>query len=281
MNTSTQLKALIRNLSRDLDINPEILHRNYMLERFLERISLSNYRDQFILKGGMLIASIVGVETRSTKDLDTTVSGISLTDADLIKVINEILSVTINDGVKMSLKKIESIRDEADYPGIRLSIESVMDRTIQTIKIDITTGDKITPGAIEYPYKLMLEDRDIKLKAYNLETILAEKIETTLSRGTANTRMRDFYDIHILKQTNQNTVNYEVLTKAFKETATYRGTYEVIAGNVKEYIKNIERSEVLFRRWEQYKSRNEYVSEISWNEVVNSLEYISSKLEME
>ena len=281
MNTSTQLKALIRNLSRDLDINPEILHRNYMIERFLERISLSNYRDQFILKGGMLIASIVGIETRSTKDLDTTVSGISLTDADLIKVINEILSVTINDGVKMSLKKIESIRDEADYPGIRLSIESVMDRTIQTIKIDITTGDKITPGAIEYPYKLMLEDRDIKLKAYNLETILAEKIETTLSRGTANTRMRDFYDIHILKQTNQNTVNYEVLTKAFKETATYRGTYEVIAGNVKEYIKNIERSEVLFRRWEQYKSRNEYVSEISWNEVVNSLEYISSKLEME
>jgi len=281
MNTSTQLKALIRNLSRDLDINPEILHRNYMIERFLERISLSNYRDQFILKGGMLIASIVGIETRSTKDLDTTVSGISLTDADLIKVINEILSVTINDGVKMSLKKIESIRDEADYPGIRLSIESVMDRTIQTIKIDITTGDKITPGAIEYPYKLMLEDRDIKLKAYNLETILAEKIETTLSRGTANTRMRDFYDIHILKQTNQNTVNYEVLTKAFKETATYRGTYEVIAGNVKEYIKNIESSEVLFRRWEQYKSRNEYVSEISWNEVVNSLEYISSKLEME
>jgi predicted nucleotidyltransferase component of viral defense system len=281
MNTSTQLKALIRNLSRDLDINPEILHRNYMIERFLERISLSNYRDQFILKGGMLIASIVGIETRSTKDLDTTVSGISLTDADLIKVINEILSVTINDGVKMSLKKIESIRDEADYPGIRLSIESVMDRTIQTIKIDITTGDKITPRAIEYQYKLMLEDRDIKLKAYNLETILAEKIETTLSRGTANTRMRDFYDIHILKQTNQNTVNYEVLTKAFKETATYRGTYEVIAGNVKEYIKNIESSEVLFRRWEQYKSRNEYVSEISWNEVVNSLEYISSKLEME
>ena len=281
MNTSTQLKALIRNLSRDLDINPEILHRNYMIERFLERISLSNYRDQFILKGGMLIASIVGIETRSTKDLDTTVSGISLTDADLIKVINEILSVTINDGVKMSLKKIESIRDEADYPGIRLSIESVMDRTKQTIKIDITTGDKITPRAIEYQYKLMLEDRDIKLKAYNLETILAEKIETTLSRGTANTRMRDFYDIHILKQTNQNTVNYEVLTKAFKETATYRGTYEVIAGNVKEYIKNIERSEVLFRRWEQYKSRNEYVSEISWNEVVNSLEYISSKLEME
>jgi len=252
-----------------------------MIERFLERISLSNYRDQFILKGGMLIASIVGIETRSTKDLDTTVSGISLTDADLIKVINEILSVTINDGVKMSLKKIESIRDEADYPGIRLSIESVMDRTKQTIKIDITTGDKITPRAIEYQYKLMLEDRDIKLKAYNLETILAEKIETTLSRGTANTRMRDFYDIHILKQTNQNTVNYEVLTKAFKETATYRGTYEVIAGNVKEYIKNIESSEVLFRRWEQYKSRNEYVSEISWNEVVNSLEYISSKLEME
>jgi len=281
MNTSTQLKALIRNLSKDLGVNPEILHRNYMLERFLERISLSNYRDQFILKGGMLIASIVGIETRSTKDLDTTVSGISLTDADLIKVINEILSVSINDGVNMSLKKIENIRDEADYPGIRLSIESVMDRTKQTIKIDITTGDKITPSAIEYPYKLMLEDRDIKLKAYNLETILAEKIETTLSRGTANTRMRDFYDIHILKLSNQNTVNHEILIKAFRETATYRGSYEVTTGNVKEHIENIERSEDLFRRWEQYKSRNEYVSEVTWNEVVNSLEYFTSKLGME
>lgn len=152
MKTSTQLKALIRNLSRDKGINAEILLRNFMLERLLERISLSEYRDQFILKGGMLIAAMVGIDARATMDMDATIRGFELNEDKLKNVFNEILSIPVNDGVLMRLSKVESIRDESEYPGIRVSIESVLDKTRQTMKVDITTGDKITPRAIEYKF---------------------------------------------------------------------------------------------------------------------------------
>ena len=189
MKTSTQLKALIRNLSRDKGINAEIILRNFMLERLLERISLSEYRDQFILKGGMLIAAMVGIDARATMDMDATIRGFELNEDKLKNIFNEILSIPVDDGVLMRLSKVESIRDEAEYPGIRISIESVLDKTRQTMKVDITTGDKITPRAIEYKFQLLLEDRTISVLAYNLETIFAEKLETILSRGTATTRI--------------------------------------------------------------------------------------------
>lgn len=156
MKTSTQLKALIRNLSRDKGINAEILLRNFMLERLLERISLSEYRDQFILKGGMLIAAMVGIDARATMDMDATIRGFELNEDKLKNVFNEILSIPVNDGVLMRLSKVESIRDESEYPGIRVSIESVLDKTRQTMKVDITTGDKITPRAIEYKFQFLL-----------------------------------------------------------------------------------------------------------------------------
>ena len=156
MKTSTQLKALIRNLSRDKGINAEIILRNFMLERLLERISLSEYRDQFILKGGMLIAAIVGIDARATMDMDATIRGFELNEDKLKNIFNEILFIPVDDGVLMRLSKVESIRDEAEYPGIRISIESVLDKTRQTMKVDITTGDKITPRAIEYKLNITL-----------------------------------------------------------------------------------------------------------------------------
>ncbi len=159
MKSSTQLKALIRNLSKEKGVSAEILLRNFMLERLLERISLSEYKNQFILKGGMLIAAIVGIDTRSTMDMDATIRGLTLTVENLKEIFIEILSVPVDDGVLMTLSKLENIRDESEYPGIRVSINTKFDKTRQTMKVDITAGDKITPRAIEYKFRLLLEDR--------------------------------------------------------------------------------------------------------------------------
>ena len=278
MKTSTQLKALIRNLSKDKDIKAEILLRNFMLERLLERISLSKYHDQFILKGGMLIAAIVGVDARSTMDMDATIKGFELSEEVLTEILNDILAVPIDDGVSMTLRKFEVIGDELDYPGIRVSIDASLDKTKQIMKVDITTGDRITPEAIEYPFKLLLEDRSISVLAYNLETVFAEKMETILSRGTTTTRMRDYYDIHILTSLHEDDLDDDILKKAFKETAVHRGSYENIRNNGLEYIKTIEESTILSRLWDQYRSKNNYASEIEWAEALGNMKKIFMKI---
>lgn len=201
MKTSTQLKALVRNLSKQSNVEAEVLLRNFMLERFLERIAVSGFRRNFILKGGMLIAAMVGIDTRTTMDMDAIIKGQARTASEIIGIIEEILRTPIDDGVEFALRSIEEIREEANYPGYRVSIVAVFDKTRQTLKVDITTGDFVTPKEIEYSFKLMLEDRAISILAYNLETILAEKFETVVTRSVTNTRMRDFYDIYILTTT--------------------------------------------------------------------------------
>lgn len=215
MKTSTQLKALIRNLSRQKNVEAEIILRNFMLERLLERVSISKYKNNFILKGGMLIAAMVGIDTRTTMDLDATIKEQTLTESEITAVMENILSVKIDDGVILILKGIEEIHEDADYPGYRVSIEALFDKTRQTLKVDITTGDFVTPREIEYSFKLLFEDRAISIMAYNLETVLAEKFETVITRGITNTRMRDFYDIYILTTTQsfENSVFSQALKK--------------------------------------------------------------------
>ena len=198
--TARQLKDLIRNLSKDKSADAQILMRNYMMERFLERVSLSEYRDKFILKGGMLVAAMVGLDARSTMDIDATVKGATVGIEEVENMIASIISVPVDDGVEFRLKRISEIMDEAEYPGIRVSMETEFDGVITPLKIDISTGDAITPREVRYSFKLMLEDRSIEIWAYNLETVLAEKLETVVSRAITNTRMRDFYDLHILSQ---------------------------------------------------------------------------------
>lgn len=279
MKTSTQLKALIRNLSRDKNISAEILFRNFMLERLLERISLSKYRNQFVLKGGMLISAIVGIDTRATMDMDTTIRGFKLNEDTLRHIFNEILLISINDGVFMKLSKIENIRDEFEYPGMRVSIESVLDKTRQIIKVDVTTGDEITLKAIEYKFQLLLEDRTISVLAYNLETTFAEKLETILSRGTATTRMRDYYDIYILLELLESNLNDDLFTEAFIKTSTNRGTFENIKTNSTETIHSIEYSESLLNLWERYRTSNQYALDISWESAVNRVKRLFNKID--
>ncbi len=224
--TSKQLKDLIRNLSRKKSADAQILMRNYMMERFLERISLSEYRDKFILKGGMLVAAMVGIDARATMDLDATIKGMNVSLADVEAMITDIILVPLEDGVVFRVKRISEIMEEAEYPGVRASMESLFDGVITPLKIDISTGDVITPREVRYSFKLMLEERSIEMWAYNLETVLAEKLETIISRNVLNTRMRNFYDIYILQQIYKESLSAVVLHDALVATSCKRGTWE-------------------------------------------------------
>ena len=218
IHTAKQLKDKVKNLSDGRSEVAQSLIRYYFMERFLERVSVSEHRNNFILNGGMLVASIIGVDMRATMDIDTTVKELSLNEQDFRKIIEKICAIQIEDGVTFKITSVKKIMEEFDYPGIRMMIEANLDRLRQPFKIDISTDDVITPDAIEFKYKLMFEDRTISVLSYNLETLLAEKMQTILARGLANTRMRDFYDIYEIMNSKAEEVNLDVLKYAFEAT---------------------------------------------------------------
>ena len=273
--TARQLKDLIRNLSKKKSADAQILMRNYMMERFLERISLSEYKDKFILKGGMLVAAMVGLDARATMDLDATIKGANVSLTDVETIISNIIAIPIDDGVSFRIKRISEIMEEADYPGVRVSMETKFDGVITPLKIDISTGDVITPKEIRYRFNLMLEDRTIEVLAYNLETVLAEKLETVISRNVTNTRMRDFYDIYILQKLHGEQLNKEILWSALVATARKRGTLELIeSGDIREIFDEIETSSVMENLWKTYQKNYSYAVDISWHIVMESVRYL-------
>jgi predicted nucleotidyltransferase component of viral defense system len=273
--TARQLKDLIRNLSRKKSADAQILMRNYMMERFLERISLSEYKDRFILKGGMLVAAMVGLDARATMDLDATIKGTNVSVMDVEMVISRIISMPLDDGVSFRIKRISEIMEEADYLGVRVSMETKFDGVITPLKIDISTGDVITPREIRYSFNLMFENRTIEVWAYNLETVLAEKMETVISRNVTNTRMRDFYDIYILQKLYGEQLKKEVLWNALVATARKRGTLEQIESeDIKEIFDEVESSPVMERLWETYQKNYSYATDISWHIVMESVRYL-------
>ena len=264
--TARQLKDLIRNMSKKKSADAQILMRNYMMERFLERISLSEYKDKFILKGGMLVAAMVGLDARATMDLDATIKGANVSLPDVETIISNIITIPIDDGVSFCIKRISEIMEEADYPGVRVSMETKFDGVITPLKIDISTGDVITPKEIRYSFNLMLEDRTIEVWAYNLETVLAEKLETVISRNVTNTRMRDFYDIYILQKLHGEQLNKEILWNALVATARKRGTLDLIESNeIREILNEIETSSVMENLWKTYQKNYSYAVDVSWH----------------
>jgi len=271
--TSTQLKALTRNLAEKKNISPEIILRNFMLERLLERISVSKYKNNFILKGGMLISSMVGIGTRATMDIDTVLKKRNFSEADIEAVIKEILTIPVDDNVTLTFKKIGAIHEEADYPGYRVSIETVLDKTKQTIKIDISTGDFVTPKEIKYDFQLMFEDRSIPVMAYNVETVLAEKLETILSRDVTNTRMRDFYDIYVLTKTHS--FDKKIFKSALEKTSKNRNTVPQVA-DADNIIEIIETSSLMADLWKRYQKRYAYTADITWQMAVDSVRQLSA-----
>ena len=273
--TAIQLKAKVRNLTGGDSGKAQTLIRNYIMERFLERISLSQYRDHFILKGGMLVSSIVGLDTRATMDIDTTVRSLDISRESATKIMEEIIATEIPDGVSFTVSRVTDIMEDFDYPGVRFMLEATLDNLKQAIKIDISTGDVITPGAVEYSYPLMFEDRAITLWTYNLETLLAEKLETIMVRGVANSRMRDFYDIHVIS--HQKNFDPETLKHAFLATSEKRGTADQIP-DYSDTLNLLEGNKVMAQLWDNYRSTSFFIGDLTWTEVMASVKALAKNI---
>lgn len=268
--TPEQIKGRIKSVAKQNNADARTLMRIYMMERFLERLAQSEYRDNFIIKGGILVTAMIGVAHRSTMDIDTSMKNLNLSAEDALRVVNQVKDIDLDDGVSFDVKDVSNIMDEMEYPGIRVTMNANVGRLITPLKIDISTGDVITPRAIEFNYDLLLEDRSISLWSYNLETILAEKLQTVLTRGILNTRMRDFYDIRMLLDTYEDKVNKVVLKDAFAATCNKRGT-DHLQEQAEEIIKIIEADEQLQVLWRAYQKKYSYAAEIDYASVINGV----------
>ena len=270
MTNAMQLKALIKNLAKEKCISAQLVLQNYMLERFLERISLSSYRDNYIIKGGFLLASMVALDTRATMDMDATIKGYPVKEDSIRKMIEEILGIPIEDGITFRLQSIHEIREDDEYSGYRASLIAEYGRMAVPLKLDITSGDKITPREIEYSYKLMWENRSISILAYNLSTILAEKLETILSRADQNTRPRDYYDVYILTKLQGENIDAKSLSLALSATAENRGSAHLLS-QFRDILSTIKSSSVMKIRWENYQKDFDYAKGIEFEECCNAI----------
>lgn len=268
--TPEQIKGRIKSVAKQNNADARTLMRIYMMERFLERLAQSEYRDNFIIKGGILVTAMIGVAHRSTMDIDTSMKNLNLSAEDALRVVNQVKDIDLDDGVSFEVKDVSNIMDEMEYPGIRVTMNANVGRLITPLKIDISTGDVITPRAIEFNYDLLLEDRSISLWSYNLETILAEKLQTVLARGILNTRMRDFYDIRMLLDTYEDKVNRAVLKDAFAATCKKRGT-DHLQEQAEEIIKIIEANEQLQVLWRAYEKKYSYAADIDYASVISGV----------
>lgn len=270
IHTSRQLKALVRNISRGDSAKAQVIIRNYVMERFLERLSLSQYRNNLILKGGTLVAAMVGLDNRTTMDVDTTLKNMPLNEENARRIIEEIAAIQIEDGMIFEIKSVTPIMDEADYPGIRIMLDTSIETMHTPLKIDFSTGDIITPREVSYSFCLLFEDRTISILAYNLETVLAEKVETLLTRGTANTRMRDFYDIYVLTSAQTYNVDKAILKEAFTNTSEKRGSIGLLA-DVNLILKEIAESDIMADLWKNYQRKFDYAADIFWDDVMRAV----------
>ena len=267
--TSRQLKDKVRNMARGDSAKAQLLIRNYGMERFLERVSLSEHRDNFILKGGMLVSAMVGLENRATMDIDTSIRNMPLDTIAAKAMVEEIVAVPVDDNIRFEINDFGTIMDDAEYSGVRISLNAFLDATRIPLKIDISTGDAITPAAVNYQYKLMFEERYITLWAYNLETVLAEKIETVLSRSVLNTRLRDFYDLYVLQDTGLE-IDKATLAAALTATARKRGSEQALA-LYERTLDEIRISPLMREQWERYQGKNNYAASIVWDDVISDI----------
>ncbi len=267
--TSRQLKDKVRNMARGDSAKAQLLIRNYGMERFLERVSLSEHRDNFILKGGMLVSAMVGLENRATMDIDTSIRNMPLDTIAAKAMVEEIIAVPVDDNIRFEINDFGTIMDDAEYSGVRISLNAFLDATRIPLKIDISTGDAITPAAVNYQYKLMFEERYITLWAYNLETVLAEKIETVLSRSVLNTRLRDFYDLYVLQDTGLE-IDKATLAAALTATARKRGSEQALA-LYERTLDEIRISPLMREQWERYQGKNNYAESIVWDDVISDI----------
>ena len=267
------LKAKINNIAKKEKVLPQAVMQTYMLERLLERISISEYKDNFILKGGMLISSIIGIDNRSTMDMDTTIKGFKLDKENLKNTLQEIIKIDIGDNIKFKIISIENIREDDDYGGLRVHLQASFDEMPIDLKIDVTTGDKITYKEVNYKYNLLLEKRSIEIWTYNVETIIAEKYESIIKRSILNTRIRDFYDLYMLTHLDKKNINSKMLIAAIKETSKHRETFDIINDKniVEDVINSIQNDNSLKGQWDKYQRSYEYAKDIKYEQLIDSI----------
>lgn len=257
----------------------EVLQR-FMFERILERISVSKYNDNFILKGGLLLTAMFGVDNRTTKDMDTTIIGIDVSKNKMVKVLNEILSIDLKDRVKFDVVDITDIREEDEYGGNKYYIVGRIEDTKVNLEIDISTGDKVTPRELKYKYLLTFEDRSIMINSYNIETILSEKIETVLRRGTFNSRMKDYYDIYFFLTKLKECIDVNILKLAIETTFNKRKSFSYL-NDYKQILETIKNSERTKKIWNTYSKKYKYARDIKFDNILDILELFIDELEIE
>lgn len=269
---SMQIKAKIKNIAMKKNVDFNTILRLYMYDRFIERLAESDYKDKFILKGGFYLSTLFGIENRSTMDIDTLIRNINFTENNIKEIIQNIINIDIGDNAIIELINISSIRDDDEYGGFRVTLKVKLENIRENFQIDIATGDPITPKAISYKYKPTLSDKKINLWAYNIETVLAEKIEIILSRAEASSRTRDYYDIYLIYIKYWNDININDFRKAIINTFKKR-EYN---GNINKTVKLIKNSDILEKRWNSYSKKNNYARNISYEEIMQCLDTIVS-----
>lgn len=271
-----QLKSKINDKAKELNISPQFVLQNYIMECFIKRISVSDYKTNFILKGGLLIASLVGIQNRSTMDMDTTITGFTLEKDKTVKILKQICSISCNDDFNFVFNRIEDIREDDEYSGLRAFLFADYEKIHAPFSIDITTGDKITPKEINYSFKRIFDEDVIEIHSYPIETLIAEKLETILSRNIENTRPRDFYDILALKPLSHN-CQTEIVRKALFNTSMQRGSEKYLE-NTKNLMETIKADTFMNSLWQRYAKKQPYAKNTKFEEVCSAVENLLDKI---
>ena len=268
-----EFKNKIKSVEEEYDLNHYEVLQRFMFERILERISISKYNSNFILKGGLLLSAIFGINERSTKDIDTTIIGIDISKTEMVKILNEILNIDLNDGTTFNIVNITDIREESEYGGNKYNIIGKIENIKVQLEIDISTGDKVTPREMKYKYQSIFENKSIIINCYNLETILAEKLETILRRGKFNRRMKDYYDVYYILNNLYDDIDILILNNAIKNTFNKRDSIKYL-NDYKEIILSIKNGSIINNLWNAYSSKYKYACNIKFSNILETIENI-------
>lgn len=277
MKTPEQLKGTIRSMAAKKNLRAQEVLQMFLFERVLERLASSAYKNNFILKGGLLISSMIGIGERTTMDMDTTVRGIQMEEDEIVKAVKEILAVDVDDGIEFEYQSIEPIREDDAYNNFRVHLRAKYGKIDSPMKIDVTTGDVITPAAIQYDFPMLFDDKTVPVMAYTLETVLAEKYETIIRRNIGTTRARDYYDLHTLFRSRRSEVRPDVLRAAVLHTAKKRDSVQDIE-DWRDIIKDIREEPQMYLLWDNYVAENKYIGELEFHVVLDTVEEVAKLL---
>lgn len=279
MKTPEQLKGTIRSMAAKKNLRAQEVLQMFLFERILERMANSRFKDNFILKGGLLISSMIGITERTTMDMDTTVRGIQMEEDEIVSAVKEIVAIDVEDGIVFEYKGIEPIREEDAYNNFRVHLQAKYGKIDSPMKIDVTTGDAITPAAIQYDFPMLFEEKSIPVMVYTLETVLAEKYETIIRRNIGSTRARDYYDLHTLYRSRKSSVRPEILKAAVLHTAMKRDSVQDMQ-DWKEILKDIREEPAMYLLWDNYVAENKYIRELEFHIVLDTVEEVAKLLDL-